>query len=306
MCFRPAHRSRGRCVPGTRHWITIGTSIIPLVDSAELADQQRKSLWLEGHAGLHSVADALLFMNEVGVALRYGAAANLPVASMYRATQRQVPVPEDEKAAHARAFELTNGMLATGKVVEINLIANRLCLAHERVLIAIYALRRGRRQPNVSDESRQALEFIIANETASSGEIRRLLRVEGQRRPDAADLALAELQRDLLIDRGPTAGPSQGVFYLTREGYPYREFSTAHPEIVSLAADLGRQQAAAQLLTSYLAAARTATRRNLTTLFQLLIGVDEITEIVQMLVASGRIHLVRMGKNDVIVYDRAA
>lgn len=275
------------------------------MDGTDLAQQQRKSLWLDGHSGLYTVADALSFMNEVGVALRYGAATNLPIASMYRATQRQVPAPEDEKAAHTRAFELTNGLLATGKVVEINLIANRLCLAHERILTATYALRRGRQEPHISNAARQALEFIIANESASSGDIRRLLQSEGQHRPDSADLALAELQRELLVDRGPSGGPSKGLFYLTREGYPYRAFATSHPAIVSSARNLGRQEAAAQLLTIYLAAARFATRRNLVGLFQLLVSVEEINETIQMLAAAGRAHLTRLGKNEMIVYDGA-
>jgi hypothetical protein len=272
------------------------------VGATDLTQQQRESLWLEGHAGLYSVADALSFMNEVGVALRYGPAANLPIASMYRATQRQVPTPEDEKTARARAFELTNGMGATGKVVEINLIASRLSLAHERILAAIYALRHGRREPTVSDAARQALDFIIAKETATSGEIRNLLWAQGQHRPDSADPALAELQRELPVDRGPSAGPSKGVFYLTREGYPYRVFATSHPAIVSSARNLGRQEAAAQLLTTYLAAARFATRRNLIGLFQMLVSVEEINETIQMLATSGRAYVSRLGKNEVIVY----
>jgi Winged helix DNA-binding domain len=275
------------------------------VGGTDLTRQQRESLWLDGHAGLYTVADALSFMNEVGVALRYGAAANLPIASMYRATQRQVPTPEDEKTAHARAFELTNGIMATGKVVEINLIANRISLAHERILSAIYALRRGRREPTVSDAARQAVDFIIANETATSGEIRRILRADARHRPDSADLALAELQRELLVDRGPSAGPSKGVFYLTREGYPYRVFATTHPAIVSSARNLGRQEAAAQLLTTYVAAAGFATRRNLVGLFQLLLTVEEINETIQMLATSGRVRLSRPGKNEMIVYDGA-
>ena len=80
----------------------VASSIIPLVDAAELTNQQRKALWLDGHSGLYTVANALSFMNEVGIALRYGAAANLPVASMYRATQCQVPLPEDEKRRPTR------------------------------------------------------------------------------------------------------------------------------------------------------------------------------------------------------------
>jgi hypothetical protein len=62
--------------------------------------QQRDSLWFNGHAGLYTIVDALSFTREVGVALRYGA------------------FPEDQKAAHARAFVLTNGVLATGNVIE--------------------------------------------------------------------------------------------------------------------------------------------------------------------------------------------
>jgi len=224
---------------------------------------------------------------------------------MYRATQRQVPTPEDEKTADARAFELTSSMVATGTVVEVNVIANRFSLAHERLLSAIYALRRGRRDTTVSDAARQALDFIVANETATSGEIRRLLQSEGQHRPDSADLALAELQRELLVDRGPSGGPSKGLFYLTREGYPYRAFATSHPAIVSSARNLGRQEAAAQLLTIYLAAARFATRRNLMGLFQLLISEEEINETIEMLTTSGRARLSRLGKNEMIVYDGA-
>jgi hypothetical protein len=133
------------------------------MDDTDLVQQQRDSLWFDGHAGLYTVADALSFMREVGVALRYGAAANLPIASVYRATQRRGP---------------------------------------------IYALRRGAREPTLLDAARQAFDFIIANENATGGDIRRLVRSEGQKRPDSADLALAELQRELLDDRRPSGGPT--------------------------------------------------------------------------------------------------
>jgi hypothetical protein len=129
------------------------------LDLDELAPRQRVSLWLDGHEGLYSVPDTLGFVREVSLALRDGAASDLPLASMYCATQRQVPVAEDEQ------------------------------VAHERVMPAIYALRRGKAEPRVSDAAREALDFIVANERATSGDIRRALKVEGQRRPDAADTA---------------------------------------------------------------------------------------------------------------------
>jgi hypothetical protein len=226
-------------------------------------------------------------MDEVAVALRYGATPSLPLASMYRATQCQVPVPEDEKLASARAFGLTNQLLANGTVVEVNVIASRLVLAHERALPAIYALRRGQTEPRLSDGAKKALEFIADNASGSSGDIRRLLRVEGQRRPDAADLALSELQRELLVDRGPSSGPGQGVFYLSKEGYPYRMFMTAHPRIASVAAGLSRGEAAAALLSAYLGAAVFATRRKLTSLFQLLLTADEIDAALAALTGKG-------------------
>ena len=95
------------------------------------------------------------------------------------------------------------------------------------------------------------------------------------------------------------------MFYLTRQGYPYRAFATSHHAIVSSARNLGRQEAAAQLLTIYLAAARFATRRNLMGLFQLLISEEEINETIEMLTTSGRARLSRLGKNEMIVYDGA-
>jgi hypothetical protein len=65
------------------------------------------------------------------------------------------------------------------------------------------------------------------------------------------------------------------------------------------ARNLRRLEAAAHLLTTYLAAARFATRRRL---FQLLVSVEEIDETIQILATSGRAHLSRLGKNEVIVY----
>jgi hypothetical protein len=272
------------------------------VDVAELTRRQQVGLWLDGHSGLDTAADALQFMGEVAVALRYGAATNLPLASMYRATQRQVPVLENDKPAHARAFELTNALLSSGSVVEINVIANRLVLAHERVMPAIYALRREHDKTRLSDAARRALEFITDNATASSGDVRRLLNAGGQRRPDAADLALAELQRELLVDRGPSSGPSQGVFYLTREGYPYRLFAPSHAGIVSTASRLSRAEASAAMVSAYLEPAVFAARRKLLTLFQPLVSGDDIDLAIAKLTKCGAVEPLRIGSAEIVVY----
>jgi hypothetical protein len=192
--------------------------------------------------------------------------------------------------------------LASGKAIEINLIAKRLVLAHDGVMPAIYALRRRNTEPRLTDKARDALAFIIANDSASTGDIRRLLRADGQPRPDAADLVLGELQRELLVDRGPTAGPSTGVFYLTREGYPYRAFAAAHPQIVSTARQLDRPEAAADLLRLYLRGAVFATRRKLASLFQLLLSASEVDNAIENLTGRRVVESQQSGKTDLIVY----
>jgi hypothetical protein len=91
----------------------------------------------------------------------------------------------------------------------------------------------------------------------------------------------------------------------TREGYPYHAFGASHAAVVSSASDLGREEVAAQLLTSYLSAARFATRRDLVRLFRLLVSVEEIDQVIQILTASDQTHLSHLGKIEVIVYDGA-
>ena len=60
----------------------------------ELEARQRFGLWLEGHTGLHTPPEAAQFIDEVAVALRYFATGDLPLASMYRATQARCRNPK--------------------------------------------------------------------------------------------------------------------------------------------------------------------------------------------------------------------
>jgi hypothetical protein len=64
-------------------------------------------------------------MKSVKLALRYGATPVLPLASIYAAA-----------GDPRRAIELTNALLARGEVIETNVIADRLVLAHRDVVPA--------------------------------------------------------------------------------------------------------------------------------------------------------------------------
>jgi hypothetical protein len=107
---------------------------------------------------------------------------------------------------------------------------------------ALYMLRT-RRVANLSQNAARAFELIHENGTATVGDVRRFLGVEGLKRPDAADIAVADLQREMLIDRGPSSVPKKGIPYLSKEGFPYRVFAKAHPDLIKAAKKLSSEEA---------------------------------------------------------------
>jgi hypothetical protein len=181
---------------------------------------------------IQTEADAVNFMRRVKFALRYNSTPSLPLASMY-------------EAAHDKrvAIELANALLTSKEVIETNVIADRLVLVHRDVVPALYLLRTSRRVSKLSDNAARAFELIRENGTASVGDVRRFLGVEGLKRPDPADIAVGELQREMLIDRGPSSVPKNGIPYLSKEGFPYRVFEKAHPDLVKAAKKMNAEDA---------------------------------------------------------------
>lgn len=181
--------------------------------------------------------DAVRFIRKVKFALRYNSTPSLPLASMYGAAKDQ-----------RRAIELTNALLARDEVVETNVIADRLVLVHRDVVPALYALRVRFRAEKLSEHAEKALSLIGEDGTASAGDVRRFLGVDGMKRPDPADIALGDLQRDLLIDRGPSSVPKSGIPYLSKEGFPYRVFEKAHPELIKAGKKMKLENAVGTIL----------------------------------------------------------
>jgi hypothetical protein len=172
---------------------------------------------------IESENDAIRFMKKVKFALRYNSTPTLPLASMYGAAR-------DTR----RAIELTNALLARDEVVETNVVADRLVLVHRDVVPALYCLRVRFRVSQLSNDAERAFKLIQEDGTATSGDVRRYMGVDGLRRPDPADLALGELQREMRIDRGPSSVPERGIPYLSKEGYPYRVFDKAHTDLIKI------------------------------------------------------------------------
>src|SRR5215471_3214876 len=117
--------------------------------------------------------EAIKFLKHVKFALRYNSTPALPLASMYGAAKDQ-----------RRAIELTNALLARDEVVETNVIADGLVLVHRDVVPALYALRSRFRASQLSDPAEKALRLIREDGTATSGDVRRFLGVDGMNRPD--------------------------------------------------------------------------------------------------------------------------
>src|SRR5436190_11554829 len=97
---------------------------------------------------LKSEDDAIRFMKDVKFALRYNSTPSLPLASMYEAAG-------DQRVA----IELTNALLARYEVVETNVIADRLVLAHRDIVPALYALR-VRFREKLSPNAQRTLQLI--------------------------------------------------------------------------------------------------------------------------------------------------
>jgi hypothetical protein len=265
-------------------------------------DGQQHSLLLHEHAGLETKAQAARYLANVGFALRYGPHKTLPIASMYAAVWRSIPSREPEAEAQRRATALTNALIADGTAVEVTCIADRVGLAHASLLPPLIALvRRGRKVEalELTDTARRVLDFMTHTPRPTAGMVRAHLGVPSGTWPSPADEALGELQRLLVIDRGPTDVPEKGAAYLTRDGIPYRLVDGVHVQHVKAAVTLDVDDAAALVIEHYLDGARFATKKQLAKLFEACLSPAELDA---ALAALGRkVEVVRDGRADLVI-----
>ena len=262
----------------------------PSSSTASRAAEQRDRLRLGEHDGLATTAEAAKFLDDVGIALRYGPSKQLPLASMYQAVWRLAGKrPESEDEAQRRAGIVTNAMIDGGLAVEVTVVAERVAVVAPSVAPALYALvrRMARDELELSDDARAVLAYIANAERPTAGQVRAYLGVPPKTWPNRADDALGELQRKLLIDRGAVQVPATGIPYLPKDGIPYRVFDDAHPAVVKAASKLSVDAAAAMLVERYLHGARYAEPRKLASLFKRCMSRVEVDQAIASLVARG-------------------
>jgi hypothetical protein len=143
------------------------------------------------------------------------------------------------------------------------------------------------------------LAFISTTPRPTAGQVRAHLGVPPKTWPNPADEALAELQRALVLDRGPTDVPERGAAYLTKDGIPYRLVDDVHTAHVRAATKLSVEAAGSILLERYLDGARFATKKQLKTLFG---GFLSPAELDAALARLGReVDVVREGRTELVV-----
>ena len=276
----------------------------PAVDLVALEQRRARSLGLDPPPMLRSGTDAVTFLRRVGIALRYGAGAGLPLASMYHAASG----PERDDAALIHAIEVTNHVIETADGIEVNVIADRVCLVDRAVAPHLYTLvRRGRRVDDLSGltlHARTAYQLLREHKQITRGQLRDRLGIPATPKHDPAFVALDELQRAMLVDRGPFEVRKKGVPYLSKEGYPFHFFHTVHADLAK-AAGRSIDAAALAFIGAYLSAAVVCKVKKMATMFRQVLRAEEIERTLAKLAASGTIEMAGRGAAQVAVWSGA-
>jgi hypothetical protein len=268
--------------------------------SGGLQRRQDESLGLKALAPIREPRDAERFLSHVGLALRYGPTKGLPLASLYRAFAGHEP----DKPALTRGIALTNQLLGKARAIEVHVVADRVTLIHASVMPPLYALiRRGRALNDLdglSVSARTAFSLLRERKEITAGDLRQHLGLPFDTRRDPAYAALGELQRLLLVDRGPFQIPESGIPYLSKEGYPYHFFHEAHPDLTGASSRYSVTTAAEEFLTAYLNGAVFARVRRLATLFKALLSSEEIEAAVQRLERKRKVGTGTSGRDTIV------
>jgi hypothetical protein len=289
----------------TRSADSTGADPMTPVDATSLERRRQDAFRSSRGRWMSTPREAEQYLKRVAVALRYQGTPRLPLASL-----RSAVGPADDKTALTTSIELTNHLLGRAVAIEVNVVADRLVLVHRDVMPALYRLvRRGRPLDDLSGldmTARRALAVVAARREASAGDVRSALGLQASVRADPAYAALAALQRQLLVDRGPFEVPARGLPYLPREGYPYHLFHEAHRDLARAASQLTVDAAAARFVAAYLDGAVFATPRRLASLFKRFLSATQVREALDRLVAAGRTREMRLGREAVVISTRRA
>lgn len=263
----------------------------PPVSIAEIKRRQAEALGWAPKVRIGTPREADRFLEHYGVVLRYTAPSSVLLASL-----RSACGPANNDAALEASIALTNHVLGRASGIEVNVVATRLTIVHRTLMPALYRLVRRERRPDdlegLSLAARAAHALVREQREVAAGDVRRRLGAQAAPRRDPAYEALAELQRHLLVDRGPFVVPKTGIPYLSRDGYPYHLFHEAHADLARAATRLSRAAATDAWVAAYLRGVTIAAPRTLVSLFRLFLTAPEIEASIDRLTAAGAVNRV--------------
>jgi hypothetical protein len=264
-----------------------------------LRERQAEALGWTSRARLTTPREAEQFLKRYGLVLRYAASRTVPLASL-----RSASGPANQAAALEASIHLTNHLLDSATGIEVNVVGHRLVIVHRTLMPALHRLVRRGRPPTDHDglslAAQTAYALIVERREVSAGDVRRRLGTPATARHDPGYDALAELQRHLLVDRGPFAVPTRGIPYLSREGYPYHLFDQAHADLARASRDLDRDDAMDRLIAAYVRGASFAAPRTLASLFGAFLTTAEIAASVERLTSAAHLARIPLGRRWVV------
>jgi hypothetical protein len=218
------------------------------------------------------------FVKKAGFCLRYWGNDAVPIPSFYDAVLGKAK--DRAKVDATPAIELVNRLLEKHEVVEVTVIADRVCLVHRSLMPALFKLVRAKSEsgalPALSPEAIEVLSLLEEKGEIVTGDVRKLLGAASTKTSDdPAYVVLGELQKHLRIDRGPFKITNRAIPYLAKEGYPYHVFEEAHLELANEAAELGVEEARKAWLKAYSKAQPGVPPRKLASLFKGFLSKDE-------------------------------
>jgi hypothetical protein len=240
------------------------------------------------------------FLKNTGFCLRYGANNALPISSMFDAIAGKSK--DLNKAEQTLAIELTNELLQKHEVVEVNVIADRVCLVHRTLIPCLYKMVRNKSLSgalaSLSRDAKEILALIEEKGEITTGDVRRQLGIQSSKTSDDhAYVILGELQRNILIDRGPFKVTNKAIPYLSKEGYPYHLFTEAHPELAKEADEMSLDDARSKWLLSFLRVQKQCPVKKMTSIFKRFLTPEEVDATLDLFIPARKIKLEKQGRN---------
>jgi len=269
--------------------------MIPHAPTIETLQARRAARYRQQpHLRIHTEAEALDFLNDVGLCLLFPA-KEIELPSLWGALcgeNRPLPQHHDSHEL-GLAWQWKDKLPVAGKVLYGKFLRKKPIFICLELAPYFYAL-----SPNYGDiaedylqdyqdgrltiEAKQVYEVLLQEGALPTSRLRREAGLSGKGNASRFDRALAELQMDFRITKVAISDANRWGYC-----YVYDLLPRHYPEVVKAARAIGGQQARETILLRYLQTVIAATPRQTHRLFGW--GLEEVSRLAANLAAAGRL-----------------